>query len=315
MVSPAPAPVVARPAAGALAAGLGVLYLVWGTTYLAVRFALESFPPLTLCALRFTLAGLLLHAWCRLRGLPRPRAADWRSGFVIGGLLCTISNGLVVWAELRVASGLAALMVATVPLWMCVGEALVERRVGGGRRMLAGLVLGSLGVALLAWPSAAEFGGELGELGGALDPLGALALVASPLTWTAGSLLARRLPAQQSSLQSSALQMLCGGALLLAAALAFEAPWRTLATPLAPRAVASLAYLCLGGSLVCLTVYGWLLKHMPATSVATYAYVNPVVALCAGAWLADEPFEPRAAIACALILPAVVLVLSRPQAR
>ncbi|TAJ23610.1 MAG: hypothetical protein EPO68_02690, partial [Planctomycetota bacterium] len=236
-------------------------------------------------------------------------------GFVIGGLLCTISNGLVVWAELHVASGLAALMVATVPLWMCVGEALVERRIVGGARMIAGLVLGSLGVAVLAWPSAVEPGVELGEFGRAIHPLGALALCASPLTWTAGSLLARRLPASQSSLQSSALQMLCGGALLLAAALAFEAPWQTLAEPLAPRAVASLAYLCLGGSLLCLTVYGWLLKHVSATRVATYAYVNPVVALCAGAWLAAEPFEPRAALACALILPAVVLVLSRPKAR
>lgn len=291
------------PSATAISAGFATLYLVWGTTYLAVRFALESFPPLTLCALRFTSAGLLLFAWCRVRGVARPCAADWRSGLLIGTLLCSISNGLVVWAEQRVASGLAALMVATVPVWMCVGEGLVERRVVGGWRMLAGLALGSLGVVVLAGPG-------LGELGAAIDPLGALALCASPLTWTAGSLLARRLPAQQSSLQSSALQMLCGGAVLLVACAVAERPWESLGPPSA-RALGSLAYLSLGGSLLCLTVYGWLLKHVSATRVATYAYVNPIVALCAGAWLAAEPFGARAALACALILPAVALVLGR----
>jgi drug/metabolite transporter (DMT)-like permease len=252
-------------------------------------------------------AGLLLLGWCCLRGEPLPRAIHWRSALVIGFLLCTASNGLVVWSELRVPSGLAALMVATVPLWMWIGEVVFEQRPAGGPRLYTGLVLGTLGVVALAGPG-------LGALGGAIDPWGALALILSPITWTLGSLLSRRMPQARSSLQASALQMVCGGGLLAAGALIFEAPFEHLAEGPTLRASACLLYLCLFGSLVCLSAYGWLLRHVAPTRVATYAYVNPVVAMAVGTWLADEPFGWRAGLATALILAAVLLVLSRPRA-
>jgi len=284
-----------------VAAAFAAVYVLWGSTYLAIRFTLESLPPFAMAASRFLIAGTLLFAWARWRGAPAPKAVHWRSATIVGVLMLLGGNGGVVWAEQRVPSGLAALLVATVPLWMVMLD-------GAGRgwrrpptQVLLGVAAGLAGVAMLVGPG--RFAGGHG-----VDPLGAAVLIFASLCWTAGSLYSRRAALPASPLVATAMEMLGGGAGLAVAGLV-AGDWQRLDLAAAtPRSLLAVGYLIVFGSLVGFTAYVWLLRVSTPPLVATYAYVNPVVAVVLGWAFAGEPVSARTLIAAAIIVGAVMLI-------
>jgi drug/metabolite transporter (DMT)-like permease len=277
------------------------VYIVWGSTYLAIRFAIETLPSFTMAGVRFVVAGAVLYAFGRLRGAPRPRFEQWRAAAVVGFLLLLCGNGAVVWAEHRVPSGLAALLVGTEPLWVAMLFWVWPNGEAPGKKTLLGLGIGFLGTVLLTAP------GELaGEAGLHLPSVG-LVLFAC-VTWATGSLFARTAELPTSSAVSAGAQMLTGGAALLLLGLATGEPARMDLAAASVRSWGALGYLIVFGSIIAFSAYGWLLKNVRPTMVATYAYVNPVVAVFLGWLLASEPVTPRTLFAAALILGAVVLV-------
>ncbi len=281
-------------------AAFAAIYIIWGSTYLAIRFAIETLPAFLMAGARFVIAGTALYAWSRLRGAPRPTVHNWGAGAIVGGLLLLGGNGAVVWAEHRIPSGVAALLAGIVPLWIVLLDWLRPR----GRRprsmVFAGLGLGLGGIVILVGP------GQLG--GGHVDPVATLAMVLGTFLWALGSLYSRRAPLPASPLMSTALQMLSGGALLLLAA-GLGGEWGQF-NPAAVSARSALAcsYLVVFGSLVAYSAYSWLLRVAPAARVATYAYVNPVVAVLLGWALAGEPLSARTLLAGTVIVTAVVLI-------
>jgi drug/metabolite transporter (DMT)-like permease/heme-degrading monooxygenase HmoA len=320
----APAPPDAR-AAGAprprralVLAAYAAVYLVWGSTYLAIRYGVATLPPFGMAAVRFLLAGALLYGWARLRGAPRPSARAWGAAAVAGALLLLVGNGGVTWAEQRVPSGLAALLVATEPLWIVLlawwRPGAARRGPRPGRWTAAGLLLGLLGVGVLVAPGAARGGGAAGGV----DALAALVVLLAALAWAAGSLWSAsgpgraRLPA--SAPLATGMQMLAGGALLALASAAAGEPAAFRPGLVAPASVAALGYLAVFGSVVAFSAYTWLLGVEPPARVATYAFVNPVVAVLLGWAVAGEALTGRVAAAGALIVGAVVLLTRRPSA-
>jgi drug/metabolite transporter (DMT)-like permease len=280
--------------------GLLVLYVVWGSTYLAIRFGLESIPPFAMSGLRYACAGAILFAAAKARGAPRVAARDFIPAFTCGALLLLCGNGGVVWAEQRISSGLTALLIATEPLFIVLLRALPPERHAPGGRALFGTALGLSGVALLLGP--ARLGGQR------IDLLGAAVVLFAALTWAVGSLLSRRFAPTASPFQATALQMLAGGALLLVAS-AVTGEWgRFSFAHVSARSLAALIYLMVFGSLVGYTIYVWLLRVADPSRVSTYAFVNPVVAVFLGWALADETVTLRMLVAAAVIIAAVVLI-------
>jgi drug/metabolite transporter (DMT)-like permease len=290
------------PTRGRVALAFAAVYVLWGSTYLAIRFGIETIPPFLMAGTRHLIAGLLLYIWMRSRGTPRPSATHWRSAAIIGGLMLLGGNGLVTWAEQRVPSGLAALIVASVPIWMAVFEGL-QRRARPGGAVIAGLLLGLAGIALLVAPG--RFAGN-----GHVDPLGALALLTAALCWSYGSLYSRRVPLPASTFTATAMEMIAGGAWLWLAGLLFGEGSRLHLSAISTRSAISLAYLILFGSLIGFTAYVWLLKATTAARVSTYAYVNPIVAVVLGTLFAGEVITARVAIAALVIVGAVALIIT-----
>jgi drug/metabolite transporter (DMT)-like permease len=299
-------------------AAMLAVYIVWGSTYLAIRFAIETLPPFLMASTRFLIAGAILYAFRRLRGDAAPQRVEWRSAAIVGVLLLVGGNGGVVWAEQFVESGVAALLVGSVPLWMVLldalrpGQAHLARRSAHKRsRWLttAGVVFGFLGIGLLVSPT------SLSGLAGEIDPLGALVLTMGAFSWAAGSLYSRgaRLPA--SPLLGTGMEMLVGGAgLLLLGTLSGE--WgRVDLGAVSARSLLSLGYLIIFGSLVGFAAYTWLLRVAPTALVSTYAYVNPLVAILLGNLLAQEPLTARVLIATTIILGAVAVITMNQPAK
>jgi drug/metabolite transporter (DMT)-like permease len=281
--------------------GLLVLYVVWGSTYLAIRYGLESIPPFAMSGLRYASAGAILLAAAKAMGAPRIAGRDLVPAFTCGALLLLCGNGGVVWAEQRISSGLAALFIATEPLFIVLLQALPpERHVPAGRALF-GVALGLGGVGLLLGPSGLGAGERV-------DLLGAAAVLFAAFAWAFGSLLSRRFTPSRSPAQGTALQMLAGGALLLALSLATGEWARFSPAHVSTRSVLAFLYLLVLGSLVGYTVYMWLLRSAPPSIVSTYAFVNPVVAVFLGWALADEPVTFRMLVAAAVIVVAVVLI-------
>lgn len=285
---------------GRIIAAFAAVYLIWGSTYLAIRFAIDTIPPHLMASARFLVAGAILYAWARLRGAPRPTWSNWRAATIVGGLLLLGGNGAVVWAETRVPSGVTALLVATVPIWM----ALIEGMRNGGRRpagaVIAGLALGLCGLALLLVP---------GNLAGRVDLLGAGALILGSFSWAFGSLLSRTAKLPKSGFLAAAMEMIAGGVWLLLFGLATGQAGRVTIAALSLKSLLSLGYLILFGSLVGFTAYIWLLGATTASRVSTYAYVNPVVAVLLGWAFAGEAMTLRTALAAAIIVIAVALII------
>ncbi len=287
-----------RASASKIALALAAVYLIWGSTYLAIRFAIDTLPPFTMAGARFLAAGLGMYAVVRGRGVPRPERSHWPAAALIGGLMLLGGNGAVCWAEKTVPSGLASLLIATVPLWaVAIGAMLPGGRLPGPR-VVAGILVGLAGVALLVQPWNA----------GAVDPAGAAALLFAAASWALGSVLSKRVRLPESPLMATAMEMIAGGALLLAVgAAAGEWPRLNLQAVTLKSALA-VAYLVVFGSIVGFTAFVWLLRHTTPVVATSYAYVNPLVAVLLGwAFNAEKP-GARTAVAGALVIGAVALI-------
>ena len=283
-----------------IAVALGAVYVIWGSTYLAIRFAIETIPPFLMASARYLTAGVVLYAWSRLRGTPRPSRIHWRSAVILGALLLLGGNGGVVWSEQRLSSGLAALLISTEPLWIVLLVWLRSRRERPGPRVFAGLVLGVIGLAILVKPSPA----------GGIDLAGVAAVMIATLSWAWGSLYSQRAPLPSSPLLSTGMQMLCGGGLLFLAGCLTREPARFALAQVSAKSLLALAYLIVFGAIVAFTAYVWLLRVASPVLVSTYAYVNPVVAVFLGWALAGEPFTRGTLIAAVVILTGVALISS-----
>ncbi len=278
------------------------LYIVWGSTYLAIRFAVETLPPFLHASIRFLVSGMILFVWRRAAGDPTPTKGNWKSTAVVGTFLLLGGNGLVSLAERTVPSGIAALMIATSPFWLVLFEAF---RSGGAKptwQSIAGLVVGFGGVFILIGP--AEFMGAQH----AFDTFGILLLLAAPILWSLGSIYAKGADMPKSNLLSTGMQMLAGSMALFAVSVATGELSGFSFGDVSMRSWWALLYLITFGSLVGFVSYGWLLHNAPVSLLSTYAYVNPVVAVFLGWLLAGEELNARIAVASAIIIGSVILI-------
>lgn len=278
------------------------LYIVWGSTYLAIRFAVETIPPFMSAGMRFLVSGVILLVWRLSAGDALPSRRQWISTAVVGILLLLGGNGLVSFAEQRIASGIAALIVGTVPLWMVLIEAIRPGGVRPSWQAILGLLIGFGGIYLLVGPTELSIGSLQ------FDATGILAVIVASFLWSIGSIYSRSADMPASSLMATGAEMLTGSAaLFIVSGLLGE--WRTFdLAAVSTESWLGLAYLITFGSLIGFVSYIWLLKHAPVSLVATYAYVNPLVAVFLGAWLADETLNARILIAGLVIIGSVVLI-------
>ncbi len=297
------------PQAWRIVIAFAAIYLIWGSTYLAIRFAIETIPPILMGGLRFLMAGGVLYTVLRLRGVPAPTRVHWRSALVVGGLLLFGGNGGVIVAEQLVPSSMAALVIATVPLWMALLNWKWGDHVHPNIGAVIGLGLGVLGIGLIAAPGASADSS-------AINPLGMLILVSAALFWSIGSLYSRQAHLPSNALMATSMEMLAGGALMLAVGLVIGQFGQVRLDHLTLRSLAALGYLIVFGSLIGFTAYVWLLRVSTPARVSTYAFVNPVVAVFLGWAFAGEALTPRELIAAAIIILAVMLItLNQARAR
>jgi drug/metabolite transporter (DMT)-like permease len=286
--------------------GLLILYVVWGSTYLGIAVAVQTIPPFVMAAGRFFVAGLILLVWSVARdgrAFVPPTPREWRDSAIVGALLLGGGMGMVAYGEQTVPSGITALLIAMMPVWVAIlGRIFLGQHLP--RLAVLGIVVGFAGVAILIGPSA--LGGA-----GALEPLGLAAIILSPIAWSSGSLFAsHRAVLPPRPLVATGVQMVLGG-LVLAAMGAVSGEFAALDFSAISRdSIVALVYLTVVGSLVAFTTYGWMLRVAPLPLVATYAYVNPVVAVILGALILHEPIDPRTAVAGAVIIFAVALIVT-----
>jgi drug/metabolite transporter (DMT)-like permease len=294
-------PADSRPSRARLATAFAAIYLVWGSTYLAIRYAIDTIPPFLMAGTRFIVAGGALYLWSRLTSAERPSRAAWIAMAVTGISMLGVGNGAVTWSEQRIPSGLAALLVASVALWMVLLEFLRRNGTRPTRLSIIGLLLGFGGVALLVGPAALTDSRDL-------DVFACLVLIGASLSWAAGSVYSRVLPRPQSAPLGSGMQMLAGGIALLLVGVSTGEFGRLDVGAVTTRSALSLGYLIVFGSLIGFTAYAWLLRVSTPAAVATYAYVNPVVAMLLGWLIAGEEFGVRMIVAAAVILSGVALI-------
>jgi drug/metabolite transporter (DMT)-like permease len=284
---------------------LAIVYVVWGSTYLGIRVGVETIPPLFMAGSRFLIAGAVLFPLALVRGGRRERLGPehWRAAAVVGALLLGANAG-VGWAEQTVTSGLAALVVATVPLWMVLFDRWFNR-VRLGRAGVGGIALGFTGVALLVRPSP----------GNRVDLFAVGVIVLATVSWAAGSVYSKRAPLPANALLGAAMEMLCGGALLLAASAASGELARVHLDQVSTRSLVAWAWLVLAGSIVAYSAYTYVLKALPTATAATYAYVNPVIAVLLGVVVLAEPVTAQALVAGTVIVAAVALIVTGQRHR
>lgn len=282
------------------------IYLIWGSTYLAIRFAIESIPPLLMMGLRHLTAGLLLYCWVRLRGIPAPLLKHWKPAAIAGALFFLGGHGTLAWAEQQVPSGLAALLCATLPLWIVLLTRLTGQKHKLPLSVVSGVLLGFLGVTLLIGPAALHPASGVGLIGFAMALMGAL-------LWAVGTIYTQHVEWPTSSSLSAAMQMIAGGVSLGVAGLLTGEYGRVHPGALTAKSVLSLAYLTIFGSLIAFSAFTWLHKVSSPTKNSTYAYVNPVVAVFLGWFLADEAIGTRTLLATVIILAGVALVSRKAE--
>ena len=294
----------------ALLTAFAALYLIWGSTYLGIRFAIDTIPPLLMAGTRFLLAGMIMHLIARWQGPTRASLADWRTLLIVGACLLLGGNGGVTLAEQYVSSGLASVMVATVPIYI----ALLAWAMGTGPKpspiVWLGLAGGFIGVAILVGPALHFAPNQTGH-----PEIGMLILLCSSFLWSLGSIYSIRAKTTSSPFLAAGQQMLCGGALLILAGVLIGELRRFDAGRISLLSVGSFSYLVIIGAVVGYSAYAWLLRHCDPSKVATYAYVNPIVAVLLGALFAGETLTPRAIVAASLIIGSVALVITVQQSR
>jgi drug/metabolite transporter (DMT)-like permease len=296
----------AAPDRGLIWVGLAILYGVWGSTYLAIAVAVDTIPPFLMAAVRFGLAGVLLLTWVALRdraSLRRPTRREVVDSSIVGALLLGGGMGMVAWGEQTIPSGITALLIAMMPVWVAVlGRIVFGEQLP--RLAVVGIVVGFVGVAILVGPTV------IGATG-ALDAAGVVAVLISPIAWSSGSLYAAHrasLPAHP--LVATGMQMVAGAGVLAAMSIVSGEPARFDPSAISAPSFAAFLYLTIVGSVVAFTTYGWMIRVAPLPLVATYAYVNPIVAVILGAIILGEPIETRTVLAGAVIVAAVALIVT-----
>jgi drug/metabolite transporter (DMT)-like permease len=278
-----------------------IIYFVWGSTFLAIRVGVHEVPPLVLAAMRFSIAGAVLYGWMLARGERSPSAREWTSASLLGIVIFVFDYGLLFWAEQRVPSGIAAVMLATIPAFMALSEIIFLRTQRLTLRLGLALLIGLGGVAVLVSRSLI--------VGGApIDKLGAMALIFASISWSIASALTRKLPLPQSKVMSSGAQMLSGGVFLTVAAAALGEFRNFHPSAVSREAWFSLLYLIVAGSIIGFTAYVWLIHHESPTKVGTYAYVNPIVAVLVGYFLGGEALSLRTILGTLCVLISVIVI-------
>jgi drug/metabolite transporter (DMT)-like permease len=291
-----------------IVSAFAALYLIWGSTYLGILFAIQSIPPFLMAGARFFLAGLIMFAIARTQGPLRSTWAEWRTSIIVGACLLLGGNGGVTISEKFIESGLASLIVATVPIYITLLGWLFGMTPRPAPIVWAGLAGGFLGVAILLGPALRFSGG-----GGTHPAIGMSILLVGSFLWSAGSLYSRTAKHATSPFLAAAQQMFCGGVLLMVVGLFIGEPRNFHASNITTLSLGAFAYLVLIGAIVGYTAYFWLLRHCDPAKVATYAYVNPIVAVLLGAWFAHETVTLRTLLAAALIIGSVALIITMQQ--
>ena len=292
-----------RPPTWKVVLAFAIIYFVWGSTFLFIRVGVREVPPFLFASMRFLVAGGVLFAWMRLKGTPSPSRREWISATILATCIFVFDYGLLFWAEQHVPSGIAAVMMATIPFFMALSEILILRTQKLTFRLALALLVGIGGVSVLVSRSLSL---RLGET--PIDPAGAVALVIAAISWSIASSLTRKLALPESKAMSSGAQMLAGG-ILLAIVAAILGEFRGFRVQsVSGSAWFALAYLIVAGSLIGFTAYVWLIHHESPTKVGTYAYVNPVVAVIVGYFLGGETVGPRTLLGTLLVLVSVVVI-------
>jgi drug/metabolite transporter (DMT)-like permease len=295
-----------RPATWKLLLAFGIIYFVWGSTFLGIRIGVREVPPLLFAGMRFFAAGIAVFGWVLAKGATLPKGREWASVSLVAFLIFVVDYGCLFWAEQRVPSGLAAVMLATIPLFMALSEILLLRTQKLTLRLAGALLIGLGGVAVLV-SRALSLGEE------PINRAGAIALVIASLSWSISSALMRKLPLPASKVVSSGAQMLLGGAFLFLASAAFGEYHGFHLQAVSREAWLALIYLIVAGSIVGFTAYVWLLHHESPTKVGTYAYVNPVVAVAIGHFLGGEAIGARTLLGTLLVLVSVIVITTIPR--
>lgn len=284
---------------GQIAAAFASIYIIWGSTYLAILYAVETIPPFIMAGARFLVSGGLLYLWSRYRGAAKPTTIHWRNAVIAGGFLLLGGNGAVVWAEQYVPSGLTALLVSILPFWLVIIEWVRPPRERPKAPILVGLVLGFVGIIVLVGP---------GNVGGDVRPIGAVVLIFGSLSWAIGSFWSRDAQLPASGLLTTGMEMLGGGVLLIIVGLMTGELSGFDIHHVSRASAIGLAYLITFGSLLGFTSYIWLLDKVSPARLGTYAYVNPIVAVVLGWAIAGEKLSMRTGIAAAIVICAVALI-------
>lgn len=275
------------------------VYIIWGSTYLAIRFAIETLPPFLMVGTRFFAAGAIMYVWLRARGAAKPAAIHWRSAAIIGILMPVLGTGVVVWAETKVPSGIAALLVAIEPLWIVLLQWWLPRGKRPNASVMGGLALGVGGLYLLVDPGGDKQQGDM---------FAEAMLLLAALSWAAGSLYSQRAPQAKAKFLGTGMEMIVAGVVLIGAGLVTGEASHLSFVAGSAKSWLSLLYLVAFGSIIAYTAYVWLLTAVSATLVSTYAFVNPVVAVFLGWGFASEPLNGRMILAAAIIVGAVALI-------
>ncbi len=295
-----------RPRTWKVLVAFAIIYFVWGSTFLAIRVGVREVPPFLLAGMRFSVAGIVLYGWMRARRTPSPTAREWGAASLLAVLIFVLDYGLLFWAERRVPSGTAAVMMATIPVFMALAEIVFLRTQRLTFRLGLSLLVGMAGVAVLV--------GHAMSLGEApIDTAGGCALIVAAISWSVAASLSRKIPLPAAKAMSSGAQMLAGGVLLTVTA-ALLGEFRGFhAAAVSRGAWLALAYLIVAGSIIGFTAYVWLIHHESPTKVGTYAYVNPVVAVLVGHFLGGEALGPRTIVGTLLVLVSVVVITTTPK--
>jgi len=289
------------PSRALIFAAFAAVYTIWGSTYLAIRFAVEVLPPFLMVGIRFLIAGFILYLWARIGGASRPAFFQWKSAAIVGLLMLVLANGLIAWSEQWIPSGLAALLVATVPFWMVMLDWMRPRGMVPNGRVVLGLIIGFAGVALLFQPWRLTEGGRFNLLGAAM-------VLVAAFSWATGSLYSLRAKLPSSPILSMGMEMLSGGTIALVVGMLRGELASIEVSAITARSLLALTYLILFGSLVGFNAYMWLLRVCAPAWVSTYAFVNPVIAVFLGWALGGEPLTTRTLVAASFIVVSVFFI-------